>query len=111
FKTKYKRSALGVLWSFLNPLMTMMVLYFVFSTLFISNVKNYPVYLLSGLICWNFFSEATTMCLQSIVGNAPLITKVYVPKYIYPLSRAMSSLVNFFLAFIPLFVVMVITKV
>lgn len=111
FKTKYKRSALGVLWSFLNPLMTMMVLYFVFSTLFISDVENYPVYLLSGLICWNFFSEATTMCLQSIVGNAPLITKVYVPKYIYPLSRVMSSLVNFFLAFIPLFVVMVITKV
>lgn len=111
FKTKYKRSVLGIFWSFLNPLLTMLVLYFVFSTLFVSGVENYPVYLLSGLICWNFFSEATTMCLQSITGNAPLITKVYVPKYIYPLSRALSSLINFFLAFIPLFVVMIITKV
>lgn len=111
FKTKYKRSVLGILWSFLNPLLTMLVLYFVFSTLFVSDVDNYPVYLLSGLICWNFFSEATTMSLQSITGNASLITKVYVPKYIYPVSRVLSSLVNFSLAFIPLLAVIVITKV
>lgn len=110
FKTKYKRSILGVLWSFLNPLLTMLVLYLVFSTLFRSNVDNYPVYLLSGLICWNFFSEASGMCLSSITGNAALITKVYVPKYIYPVSRAISSLVNFLLALIPLFLVMLLTK-
>lgn len=109
FKTKYKRSALGVLWSFLNPLLTMLVLYLVFSTLFKSSIENYPVYLLSGLVCWNFFSEATTMCLTSITGNAPLITKVYVPKYIYPVSRTVSSLINFLFALIPLFVVMAIT--
>ncbi len=111
FKNKYKRSALGVLWSFLNPLLTMLVLYLVFSTLFQSNIRNYPVYLLSGLVCWNFFSEASSMCLMSITGNAALLTKVYVPMFIYPLSRAISSLINFLLALVPLFAVLIITKV
>ena len=91
FKTKYKRSVLGVLWSFLNPLLTMMVQYIVFSTLFKSDIPNFAVYLLTGIVCFSFFSEATSMSLTSIVGNASLITKVYVPKYIYPLTRVMSS--------------------
>lgn len=111
FKTKYKRSVLGILWSFLNPLFTMLVLYLVFSTLFKSSIDNYPVYLLSGLVCWNFFSEASSMCLVSITGNAALITKVYVPKIVYPLSRAISSLINFLLALVPLFAVLIITEV
>ncbi len=109
FKTKYKRSVLGVLWSFLNPLLTMVVQYIVFSTLFRSDIPNFALYLLTGIVCFNFFSEATTMALGSIVNNAPLITKVYVPKYIYPLTRVMSSAVNFLLALIPLFAVMLIT--
>lgn len=110
FKTKYKRSVLGMLWSFLNPLLTMMVLYIVFSTLFKSNIANFPVYLLSGIIVWSFFSEATTMCLGSITGNSSLIMKVYVPKYMYPFSRAVSSLINFGFTLIPLFVVLIITR-
>lgn len=110
FKTKYKRSVLGVLWSFLNPLLTMMVQYIVFSTLFRSDIPNFAVYLLTGIVCFNFFSEATTMTLTSIVGNAALITKVYVPKYIYPLTRVMSSTINFLLALIPLFAVLLITR-
>lgn len=110
FKTKYKRSVLGVLWSFLNPLLTMMVQYIVFSTLFKSDIPNFALYLLTGIVCFNFFSEATGMSLMSIVGNATLITKVYVPKYIYPLTRVMSSTVNFLLALIPLFFVMLITR-
>lgn len=109
FKTKYKRSFLGVLWSFLNPLLTMLVQYLVFSTLFKSNVENFALYLLVGIVCFSFFSEATSMSLTSIVGNASLITKVYVPKYIYPLSRVISSLVNFGFSLIPLFAVMLIT--
>ena len=110
FKTKYKRSVLGVFWSFLNPLLTMLVQYVVFSTLFKNDIPNFPVYLLTGIVCFSFFSEATTMALTSIVGNASLITKVYVPKYIYPLTRVMSSTVNFALSLIPLFVVLLITQ-
>ena len=110
FKTKYKRSVLGVLWSFLNPLLTMMVQYIVFSTLFKSDIPNFRLYLLSGIVCFNFFSEATTMALQSIVGNASLITKVYVPKYIYPVSRVFSSTINLLLSLIPLLAVMLLTR-
>lgn len=109
FKTKYKRSALGMAWSFLNPLLTMSVQYVVFSTLFQSDIPNYPVYLLSGIVFFNFFSEAVSMGMTSITGNASLIKKVYMPKYIYPVSRILSSLVNFALAIIPLFLVMLIT--
>ncbi len=110
FKTKYKRSVLGMFWSFLNPLLLMLVLYIVFSTLFRSSIANFSVYLLTGIVCWNFFSEATSMCLSSITGNASLIMKVYVPKYMYPFSRSVSSLVNLTLSLIPLFIVLVITR-
>lgn len=109
FKTKYKRSALGMAWSFLNPLLTMSVQFVVFSTLFQSDIPNYPVYLLSGIVFFNFFSEAVSMGMTSITGNASLIKKVYMPKYIYPVSRILSSLVNFALAIIPLLLVMLIT--
>ncbi len=109
FKTKYKRSVLGMAWSFLNPLLTMSVQYVVFSTLFKSDIPNYPVYLLSGIVFFNFFNEAVGMCMTSITSNASLIKKVYMPKYIYPVSRILSSLVNFVLAIIPLFIVMIVT--
>lgn len=109
FKTKYKRSALGMAWSFLNPLLTMSVQYVVFSTLFQSDIPNYPVYLLSGIVFFNFFNEAVSMGMTSITGNASLIKKVYMPKYIYPVSRILSSLVIFALAIIPLLLVMLIT--
>ena len=109
FKTKYKRSVLGVAWSFLNPLLTMLVQYIVFSTLFNSDIPNYPVYLLTGIVFMNFFNEAVSMSMTSITGNAPLIKKVYMPKYIYPISRVLSSLVNFSFALIPLFLFIAIT--
>lgn len=110
FKTKYKRSVLGVCWSFLNPLLMMSVQYIVFSTLFKSDIQNFQLYLLTGIVCFNFFNESTSMCLTSISGNAGLITKVYVPKYIYPVTRVLSSGINFALALIPLLIVMVFTR-
>lgn len=109
FKAKYKRSVLGMAWSFFNPLLTMAVQYIVFSTLFKSDIPNYPVYLLSGIVLFNFFNEAVSMGMTSITGNASLIKKVYMPKYIYPISRVCSSLINFVLAFIPLLLVMLVT--
>lgn len=103
FKSKYKRSILGIFWSFLNPLMTMTVQFLVFSTLFGSDTVSYPIYLLSGVVCFSFFSECTTMCLTSISGNSRLITKVYIPKYIFPLSRTISSSINLVISLVPLF--------
>ncbi len=109
FKSKYKRSVLGMLWSFLNPLLTMSIQYVVFSTIFRTSIPNFVIYLLSGIICFNFFNEATGMCLMSIVGNATLINKVYMPKYIYPFSRTLSSCINLGLSLVPLFIMMLIT--
>lgn len=109
FKSRYKRSVLGILWSFLNPLLTMLVQYVVFSALFRSDIPNYALYLLSGIVCFNFFSEATSVASQSIVANTPLITKVYVPKIIYPTASVVSSTINLLLSVIPLIIVMLIT--
>lgn len=109
FKTKYKRSVLGVLWSFLNPLLLMIVQYVVFSTLFKSNIPNFAVYLLTGIVFFNFFTESTTMGLMAIVGNSSLITKVYIPKYIFPVSRVLSSSINLLISMIPLFLMLLFT--
>ena len=109
FKTKYKRSVLGVFWSFLNPLLTMSVQYVIFSTIFNQSIENFPVYLLTGIVFFNFFSEACGMGLMSILGNASLITKVYIPKYIFPISRVLSSAINLLISMIPLLIAAVVT--
>lgn len=109
FKVKYKKSVLGILWSFLNPLLTMSIQYIVFSQLFKTDIKYYPVYLLSGVVMFSFFSEAVVNSLVAIVGNAPLITKVYVPKYIYPVAKVLSSEINLMISLIPLFIMMLFT--
>lgn len=110
FKIKYKRSVLGVVWSFVNPLMMMIVQYVIFSTLFKSDTPNYPVYLITGTILYTFFNEAAGFGLASITGNASLIKKVYIPKYIYPLSKLISSFINFGISLILLAIIMVFTK-
>jgi len=109
FKTKYKRSVLGVLWSLLNPLLMMTVQYIVFSRLFRFEIQNYAVYLLSGIVLFSFMSEATSLSMMSILQNANLINKVFVPKFIYPFSRVLSSSVNFIFAFASLIIVILAT--
>lgn len=111
FRVKYKASSLGMIWSFLNPLLTMMVYLVVFSTLFSSSIEHFPVYLMSGIVCFSFFSEATNLGMTSIVGNSSLITKVYMPKLIYPISKVLSSCINLCISFIPLVLVMLVTGV
>jgi len=111
FKSKYKRSVLGVLWSFLNPLLTMTVQFVIFSTLFKSDIPNFAAYLIIGIVFFNFFSEATSMGLMSIVSNSSLIMKVYIPKYIFPVARVLSSAINLLLSMIPLFIVVLFTGV
>lgn len=110
FLAKYKRSALGVLWSVLNPLFTMLVMTVVFSFVFRFDIENFPVYLLSGQIIFTMFSEITNMCMGSIIGAAPLMKKVSVPKYIFPISRAISSLINFAFSYMALILVMLFTR-
>ncbi len=104
FNTKYRQSILGVLWSFLNPLLTMLVQYLVFSTLFRSAIDHFPVYLISGIIVFSFFTECVTLGMDAIVMNASLITKVAIPKLIFPFSRALSSLINFLISLLPLMI-------
>lgn len=109
FNTKYRQSMLGVVWSFLNPLLTMVVQYIVFSTIFRADVQNYPVYLLTGIVLMNFFNESISLGMDSILTNARLITKVYIPKYIFPISKVLFSLLNLLISLIPLFIMVVIT--
>lgn len=111
FHIKYKRSVLGVVWSFLNPVLTMTVYYFVFSTLFKNTTENFLLYLLTGIVTFNYFSEASSTGLGSIVGNASLITKVYVPKFIYPVVPVFSATVNMLFSLIPVLLVMLFTGV
>ena len=110
-KIKYRSSVLGYLSSLLNPLMMMTVLTIVFSTLFRFDIPNYPVYLLSGQLIYSFFSEATNMSMSSIINSASLIKKVYIPKYIFPVSRVLSSFVTLLLSLLAMVIVMVVTQV
>lgn len=109
FKVRYKRSMLGMFWSFLNPLLTMIVQFIVFSQLFKGGIDNVAVYMLSGIVVFSFFTEAVGQALGAIVYNASLITKVYVPKYIYPVTKVLSSCVNFLISLGVLFVVVILT--
>jgi ABC-2 type transport system permease protein len=108
FKVKYKRSVLGVLWSVLNPLFTMIILYVVFSTFFkvrSPSIPEYSVYLLTGLVFFNYFSEATSLSLGAIINNFNLITKVYMPKYIFPLSKVLSSAINLLFSLVAMYLI------
>ena len=110
FITRYRRSVLGILWSMLNPLLTMTVLVIVFSFLFRLDIPNFAVYVLSGQIVFGLFSESTSQALNSIIVNAGVIKKVYVPKYIFPASRVISSVVNFAFAFVAFLLVALVTR-
>ncbi len=111
FKVKYKRSVLGVLWSLLYPVLMMAVLAIVFSNVFKFNVPgvNYLVYLMTGLVMFQYFSEATNLAMSSITGNFSLINKVYIPKYIFPLSKILFVGINFLITLIPLYAIILIT--
>ena len=93
-KLKYRRSFLGYLWSILNPLMVMVIMVIVFSNMFRSDITNFPVYLIIGQTLYNFMSESTTQAIFSIIGNASLLKKTYVPKYVFTVSKITSSFVN-----------------
>lgn len=95
---KYKHSFLGVLWSFLNPLLMVMVYFLVFPFLFRNTVDNYLIYLVLGVIPWNFFTTTMNQGIMTIRVNEGIIKKVYFPREILPISVATSGLVNFFIS-------------
>lgn len=111
FKVKYKRSVLGVLWSLLYPVLTMSVMAIVFSNVFKLSTPgvNYLVYLMTGLVIFNYFSEASNLAMSSVVANFSLINKVYIPKYIFPLTKCLFVGINFLLTLIPLYAIILIT--
>ena len=108
-KIKYRRSKLGILWSVLNPLLMMLVLTLVFSYFFKSDIENYPVYLLSGQLLFTYFTDSTSNAMTSVIGYAPLIKKVYVPKYVFPLEKSCFCFINMCFSLIALIVVMIFT--
>lgn len=109
-KIKYRRSILGIFWSFLEPLIFLIALTIIFSTFFAHNISNYPVYLLTGRLIFDLFSKGSKASMTSIYKNASIIKKVYVPKYMYPLGVTFSAFVTFLLSLIVLFIVMLLTN-
>ncbi len=109
-KVKYRRSFLGYVWSLLNPLLMMCVMSYVFSEMFKSSIPNFPLYLISGQTLWNFFNESTNMSMHSVIQNGSLIKKVYIPKFIFPISRVMSSFVTMSFSLIAIVIVILFTK-
>ena len=110
-KLKYRRSYLGILWTLLEPLLTMIVLTIVFGSMFGNPDPTFPVYILTGRLLYTFFSSATSRAMKSIRGNAGMIKKVYVPKYIYPLSSVLFNYIIFLLSLIVLVAVAIVMKV
>ena len=115
-KLRYRRSYLGILWTLLEPLLMMSVLTFIFGTLLGRHGDGgmypvYPVYILCGRLCFSFFNSATTSCLKSIRKHSGMIKKVYVPKYLYPLSEVLYNYVIFLISLIVLIIVACIMKV
>lgn len=109
-KLKYRRSFLGYLWSVLNPLFVMIIMTIVFSTMFSRNIENFPVYLFTGKMLFDFMSTSTNQAMTSVTGNAALLKKTYVPKYIFTLSKVTSCMVDLLFSFGALFIVMLVTR-
>lgn len=109
-RLKYRRSVLGYLWSLLNPLMMMALMNIVFSYMFRFDIPNYPIYLICGQTLCNFFTESTTMAMHSVIQNASLLKKVYIPKYIFPIARVTSGFVTMAFSLLAVVIVMLATR-
>ncbi len=112
FKLRYRRSVLGVIWSVLNPLLMMIIMSFVFSYFLKSgDIQNYPLYLIVGNITFQLMSDATNGGLGSIIGAAPLLKKVKVDRWVFPVQKVFSAVVNFAFSLIAVAIVMLFFRV
>ncbi len=106
---KYRRSALGILWSLLSPLMMMLVMTAVFSYFLRFDIPNFPVYLMAGQLIFNSFNDATTGAMSSVITASHLIRRVYIPKYVFPMEKVMFAFINMLFSFLALLLVMLVT--
>jgi ABC-2 type transport system permease protein len=111
-KVRYRRSVIGVVWTMLQPLLTMAVLYVVFSHWFHAafDLYNYPVYALAGILFWNFFSQSIVASMNSLRGNALILQKLPVPSMVFPVATVISGVVNLCLALVPLGLILLLTR-
>jgi len=107
-KVRYKRSALGVLWTMLNPLLLMIIFTVVFAHILRVTVEHFTVYFLSAFVLWNFFSQATAWSTSCLLGYAPLIKKIYVPKSIFVIATVLAGAVNLVISLVPLAIIMLV---
>lgn len=108
-KARYKRSVLGIVWTMLNPLLTMVILTVVFSEFFRFQVAHYPVYLLSATIMWSFIAQTTTAAMSNLLWGGTLMTRIYVPRTVFAFAAVGTGLVNLLLALIPLLAIALVT--
>lgn len=106
-KTRYKRSVLGVFWTMLNPLFMMIILTIVFSNVFKVG-RNYPIFVLSGLVLWNFFSFATSSAMGEMIWSGALLNRIFMPKSVFAVSAIGTGLVNLLISLVPLFLISII---
>jgi ABC-type polysaccharide/polyol phosphate export permease len=109
--TRYKRSVLGVVWTMLNPLGTMLIMMVVFYQLFHQTTPKYPIFVLTGLIVWNFFSQTTLAAPQTLLWSGSLIHRVYMPRTVFAITATGVGLVNFVLSLIPVALLMAVLKI
>lgn len=110
-KVRYRRSAIGFVWTMLQPLMMMLVLQVVFNSIFKFRLDfgNYPVYAMAGILFWNFFSQSIVASMNSLRGNAALLKKLPIPREIFPLATVISGVVNLCFAIVPLLLILIVT--
>ncbi len=111
FKLKYRRSVLGVLWSVLNPLLTMIVLSAVFSQLFRFQIEHYPVYFILGQTLFTMMTDGVGEAMRSIIDSASLIKKIRVNKFIFPMEKVLFALVNYAFSLVAIFLVMIFFQI
>ena len=111
FKKKYKRTVLGMAWSILSPLLTLLVMRLVFTQFFGRNTPHYTTYLFCGNLVFSFFSDSTNQGMSSLMGNAHIFTKINVPKYLFLLSKNVQCLINFGLTLCVFFVFCVLDRI
>lgn len=111
FKLRYNNSILGYLWTLIKPLLLFGILFVVFSFFMRFPVQNYALHLLAGVILWNFFTEATSISLQSFVNKAALITKIFFPRYLIVLAATTTSLLTLLLNMLIFFIFLVYSGV
>ena len=111
FKQKYKRTVLGMAWSVLSPLLTLLVMRLVFTRFFGRNTPHYTIYLFAGNLVFSYFRESTSGGMSALVRNAHIYSKINVPKYLFILSKSVSAVINFGLTLVVFFIFVAIDRV